>query len=541
MDSRPKAAVIGLDGATFDLILPMVEAGKLPNLARLLQEGSHGPLTSCIPPISAPAWVTFQTGKEPSRHGVMGFFHFSPRDFIQGRFPLVTAASNRAQTLWDVLTAQQRRTIAINVPLTYPPRPLDGILITGLGTPENAVDFLHPRGLAGEIERETGTSCRIVDPFTPRVASKAAQRQLLREQLELEGRRADLAAHLMGRYPWDLLVVVFTVSDRLQHFLWDDRASVESMYAELDRHVGRLVSRLPPDTFVAVLSDHGFGPQLGNFNTNAWLRERGYLKLKRPTLQTLFSLYRWSVARKPLQQVLARAGAGFLLPLLPRRLREIQVTIPYPKRKEMEWIDWAATRAYGAAYGICINRRGREPHGTVEENQHQDICEQILRDLREIRHPDTGQPLVTFAARREEVYRGPCIQEAPDILFMVQDLAYIQSNRVHARRLLGPTFLTGNHRMDGIWMCRGPGVKAGGRVQGARLVDAMPTILHALGLAIPDDLDGRVLDSCFESGWLQRHPPRFQSAQTSASASHRYGQDEDDEIRRRLQDLGYLE
>ncbi len=160
---RRRALIIGLDGATFKMIKPLVAAGRMPRLASLMKNGFHGNLASTIPPITAPAWISFMTGKEPSRHGVFLFYHYRPDLFLKGEYPLVTTASIKARTIWETAKDHGRKVISVNVPMTYPPFTVDGVMVSGMGTPEGSKDFIYPPDLARQIERDLGF-CDIVDP-----------------------------------------------------------------------------------------------------------------------------------------------------------------------------------------------------------------------------------------------------------------------------------------------------------------------------------------------------------------------------------------
>jgi predicted AlkP superfamily phosphohydrolase/phosphomutase len=291
-----------------------------------------------------------------------------------------------------------------------------------------------------------------------------------------------------------------------------------------------------------VLSDHGFGPYEGNFFTNRWLLEKGYLVPRPCRLGRIRECYRLTAVRASVDRLLGRAGLARLSAALPESLRRLRLVVPRVRRNPAAFVDWRQTRAYGAAYGIRINLAGREPHGCVAAGaDYEKLRDELLAALREIPDPKDGSPVVDMAERREGFHRGPLAEEAPDILFSMKDLSYITENRLLAPQCFSPSRLRGTHRMEGILVARGPGLRAGGELEGARLQDIMPTLLYAAGLPVPDDLDGRVLQGCFDPAQLEAQPPSYEAAPDFTADDHSYSTSEDDEIRRRLQALGYME
>ena len=119
-------AVFGLDGVTFDLLQPWLDEGRLPNLARLLNEGAQGRLRSTIPPVSASAWASFATGTNPGQHGLVDFTYPSESSYdIQ-----ITNGRTRAvPALWEIVGGAGGQTGVVSMPMTYPPKPLEGFML----------------------------------------------------------------------------------------------------------------------------------------------------------------------------------------------------------------------------------------------------------------------------------------------------------------------------------------------------------------------------------------------------------------------------
>lgn len=277
-----KVLVIGLDGMTFDLLNPLLAHGTMPFLGSLLQEGHSGTLWSTTPPISATAWSTFIAGTNPGQHGILQFVTLRPGEIAAGEQPaqelfpggvsLLNADSIRGKTLWDLLTAAGKRQVVINVPMTYPARPLNGCMVTGMMTPPSAQVFTDPPELSARLreaqyEIDLSVSEKEFD-FDPH--------HLVDRLRELLRKRQDTALQLMGEESWDLFMVVFTTTDRLQHRFWkyvvpggleyDSPQAVQlrpellGYFEELDEALTRLVQSAGPETTVVILSDHGFGP-----------------------------------------------------------------------------------------------------------------------------------------------------------------------------------------------------------------------------------------------------------------------------------------
>src|SRR5688572_20922367 len=284
-----RVLIIGLDGATWTVLLPWMEDGSLPNLARLRAEGSWGDLMSTIPPLTAPAWSTFLTGKNPGKHGV---FHFIPLDDAAetedlqqkaDKIDVVDARSIQSATLWDILAHHDRKVGAINVPMSYPARPVNGFMITCLLTPPQASIFTYPPELSKQLTDYQIDLDRFIDekPFARDVSGARKKRivkpslQLVKEFEEMEEKRARAALDLMTTQHWDTFMVVFTATDRMGHYLWpyhqkpSEGASeehqalyqaVHNLYKRLDAHIGELIQQAGENTTVFVMSDHGMGP-----------------------------------------------------------------------------------------------------------------------------------------------------------------------------------------------------------------------------------------------------------------------------------------
>ncbi|MDH4208597.1 MAG: alkaline phosphatase family protein, partial [Anaerolineae bacterium] len=363
---RDRVLVIGIDGATFDLLRPWMDEGFLPNLAAIRDSGSHGLLRSTIPPITASAWSSFQTGKNPGKHGLFDFTQYRPGSYETS---YVNASSVLAEPLWQILSRQGKRVVVINVPVTYPPQPVNGYLISGMLTPSVEVEFTYPPGLYTEMVREIAD----YQIFLPaRAALQMGFRDFVDRLRYLSRKRAEAALFLMRRAEWDFFMVHFQSSDVLQHALWShldpahpqyssiperDRDYARSYYAELDALIGQVADQAGPDTTVIVMSDHGFGPARKRFHINQWLANEGLLAIGAGALR---------------KRGLAHAER-FMRSIDVLKLRRRLLT-PFSDRERLvrrltqeSLIDWSATRVYAlpcaAVCRLQINCKDREPLG----------------------------------------------------------------------------------------------------------------------------------------------------------------------------------
>ena len=559
MTTIDRVFLLGLDGATFDLLGPWMDAGHLPNLSRLRQEGTWGELQSTRPPSTAPAWTACITGVNPGQHGI---FDFREPPLLDPDRPLVSSRSIHAPTLWDILSHHGRDVGVLNVPITYPPVPVNGVLVGGMMTPGPDSDYTYPP----ELRHELNARGYVIDVEIQKYDTEAETGacRFLDDVAESLDRRADALFYLMDRHPWQFFMAVFVALDRIQHLFWKViadpssrfyhsrsaprlRARILSVYQAADALVGRLMDRLEAEgADLLVVSDHGFGPTRSWFNANRWLQDLGWLRLKPGAALRKRLFYE---AMKANDSPLAKA-------ILPERLASairdrIRGGRSAFKTDLDQCIDWPHTQAFFAsipAQGIYINvKQGPgDTHGVVEPDaEYVLVRESIARCLSELSDPRTGEPVVDQVWRREEVYHGPYAAYAPDLLFVARDYSVLGRELLGTRAALETSehWANGFHRMNGIFMARGPHVQRGARVQGATMLDVAPTVLYALDLAVPDNMEGRVLSEALDPALVAARPLRREPALAGPDAAleKAYSADEQAEIAGRLAALGYIE
>jgi predicted AlkP superfamily phosphohydrolase/phosphomutase len=554
MNPSPLVA-IGWDGATWDLLAPWVQAGKLPHLARLMEAGSHGSIRSTPLPISPAAWSTIVTGQNPGRHGVFDWFERKPGSY---EVEYVHTGRIGAKTLWQYFNAGGRRIGVFCPPMLYPAVPVDGFMVSGMAAPSpEAADFAYPAELMAELETAIG----------PYQAAEAETFKVGREQVYLEEllgwlryqRRA--VRYLVERRPCDAYLLVFMQSDHAQHKFWRyldpgypgfDPArdgpyqdAILQVYQGLDEALGELLDYFGEKATYILLSDHGAGPAYGILYINRWLREGGYLHLRRrPSTRLKAWLARTNMILRA-YRLAAKFGLGGLAQRVskPARNKVLSAFL------SLDDIDWSRTRAYsrGAFGQIFVNLAGREPAGIVAPGEaYEQLVAEILAGLRGLANPQTGEALITDLHRREEILPGPCVERAADILFTIQGQRYQSSVKLglEGGSLLGPSEYedSGSHRPDGILVLAGPGIQPGADLREANVADILPTLLTLADLPVPAGLDGRVLAEVFTP--RQRAQVRRAELAPGEQAQHPGAPDltpeERAQLERRLRSLGYL-
>jgi predicted AlkP superfamily phosphohydrolase/phosphomutase len=514
-----KVFVIGLDGATFDLLQPWIEEGELPNLRRTIEDSSYGRLESTLPPISPPAWASFMTGVNPGKHGIYDFIRFKPNSFEK---VLVNASDVRSKRFWDLAGAMGKKSIILYVPLTYPPWPVDGIMISGIPVPSQG-EFIYPGEVGKELEEKVGSWWVEIEGDRFR---EFDERSFLKEIDRSLQTRFNVASYFLMTKDWDLFILVIMETDMAQHMLWKEKERcLLPLWRKIDGMLGSLQQNLNREDNFIILSDHGFGPMGKTLYLNTWLREKGFLKSRK----------QW-----------VRDGEGSEVEIFHRERKGTffqKVKGVFKKPKPV--IDWSKTEAYffntGQLQGIGINLKGREPNGIVTPTEYDEVRNRVIMELNGLMDERQGKKIVKHIFRREEIYRGPFVVEAPDIVF-VSDYGYMISDRIRDETFKERGHGRGVHRLHGIFVIRGPGIKKGNPLEEGHLLDVAPTILHLLGVPVPRGFDGKVLTDALMPSFLKSHPLRFEDVPLEMeSAPFEMNEEEVELIKMKLRGLGYIE
>lgn len=534
-----RTLVIGLDGATFDILRPLLEAGIMPNLKQLMSTGASGTLDSVLPTNSAAAWSSFATGKLPSRHGIYEFRIRSEGSLVPNA--IVNSTHLRDETIWQIAGRHHANSGIIAVPMTYPPRPLNGFMVTGLLTPSTAPVFTYPEELSDELRGlHDGSYTFDVEWMN----YQGRQKELIRDLNYLTEVNLETTLYLAENRNWDFLCTVFVSPDRLQHCLWPfidpdfpgyDADVAEEIYplvqehfAYLDSCIGRILSEIADEqTTVLAMSDHGFTGVFQQMVINDWLAEQGLLKYR--------------TVRRDLLQIMKQIGG----PIYHRLGLKRNLTGRIRSLSQASIIEWSRTRAYcpwDQQQGISINLKGREPEGIVSAGkEYEELLSEIEQLLIDAQDPSSGLPLFKQVLRGKDYYLDEVQSPTPDLI-VIPD-SYLRVAAPRQRRMFDSTgWATGDHALSGIFVASGNGIRQNAVVEGARLIDLAPTILFMLDVPVPSDMDGIVLEDLFLPEYLESRSRSIEvvDGTQQSKPNAQLSAEEEEILTERLKGLGYL-
>jgi len=436
--SKPRVLVIGLDGTPLSFLKKKIDEGRLPNFRSLFAKGSLIETKSVHPTVSCVAWSTFMTGKNPAKHNIFGFIDRKP-----GTYSLYIPNSSHmsGKALWEVLSDQGRKVLSMGVPVTYPPRKVNGVLVAGFLAPK--VDgATYPPEIAARLKQ--GGYELDIDPWRARENLDNCQPDIKRV---FEARARNFMS-LYGDDKYDFAIVHFMETDRLHHFMWrymeeDDPkygAQFMDVYSMIDEFIGRVDAEVGEDVNLFVMSDHGFCTLKKEIYINKFLEDRGYLVCK-------------------------------------------------PEAKSLADIDPSRTKVFCLDPGrIYLNLEGREAAGIVKAGEYETLRDEVRRDLLELTDEE-GVRVVREVLTREELYDGPNFKYAPDLVVNPVD-GYDPKGAFGKDNLSGKGPIVGMHTYDDAMLfARGLDLKA----EGAAVIDVTSTILDVMDAERPSDMDGRSL------------------------------------------------
>lgn len=488
-----RTVLFGVDGLTFRALHPLMQRGDLPNFQKLQERGCEAILESKYPPLTPAAWTSISTGMKPAVHGVYDFWEYGEQQSA-GTAPKARIQTRRkgGKAIWNLLSEYGKQVLVINVPVTYPPDAVNGIMISGYMTPDSKVEFTYPCSFKEELYGAV-PEYKIDLEHDDMLAVEP----LLAATLRMTEQRIKLMRYLMQKKPWDFCYVVFVGADRLQHPLWDEIIALETKatayFRLLDTALGFVLEQLGPEDTLFVVSDHGFGGAKRLFDINEYLYRKGLLYLnanadaqraraaRTADLKYLLKqLGLLSLARKA-RSVLKKTGT----------IKEYQGDVYHPVVTEL---DWERTQAYvpslsgyGGGYADIFLRDDLDTKCVAE----------LCADLRCQIDPLTGRALIDALYTTEVFGTGPYAPAVPHLLLLPSDGITFRM-RLGNKRLWDDTTSTqGTHHKDGVLYAYGKHIKQGLKTSPAEIYDIVPTVLHSMGLPLPGKFDGRVLDEFF--------------------------------------------
>lgn len=518
---KTRVLVVGLDGGNWTGLTPLLEAGIMPHLKSLIERGASGILESTIPPATAPAWSSFQTGKYPNRHGIVDFFMYKPWSY---ETEFTTSNHLKGNTLWKLLSDAGKRVIAVNLPMTYPPEKVNGVIIPGFDAPDTVSHFTHPEGILETIEKKMGSYKHYRKGWNDQAFKVGGLENLIQELWAYTDTQVDVVKFLMADSDWDVCMYHFQAHDALQHYAWElidqnappyktkpdnQKRLVKDFYKRLDEKIGELLCTAGPDATVVVLSDHGFQTLYRSFQINNWLRDKGYLCESRTYFLT-----------KLLDNAVA-LGKRLHLPVL----KDLQHPIRKNPMGNFRKIDFKKSLAYAYSY------RNNFSFLVFNSSMHDRVAS-LEADLLALSDGDRIAVRAIYPW-----YDGSSDGRFKPDLVVEFEKGYgvIQKVTSHRKPPFQDKVDPGHHAFEGMFCVAGNNIKKGFTSR-ARLVDMMPTILQIVGNALPDDLDGRVISDIFESFREEKY---IQSDDNQSSRTER-GKEDFDKVAARLESLGYI-
>jgi predicted AlkP superfamily phosphohydrolase/phosphomutase len=460
---KGRVFVLGLDGATFDLIRPWIDQGYLPVIKSLMDTGAYGTLNSVLPPMSPPAWTSAITGVNPGKHAIFDWYRRLPnsRSLVSE-----TAKSRRAKAIWQIASDAGRKVGVINVPLTDPPDVVNGFMISGMPHTDLA-SYTYPEKLKSELDGY------MIDSMGDHLDNHNAK-ELLAKFMNTYEERLKATVKLMTERDWDLFWVVFTATDRIQHYYWkfmdenhpkyepdappELKNAIFNLWLDIDRGIGEILDNLPKDATLVVISDHGFGPIYKEVRFNNLIRGR-----------------------------------------------------------DLDGEPICYTDG-GIAQLIYLDMQGKLPYGIVPQDQYDQVRDMVAKKLLDLRDPETGERVVKDVHRKEDIYTGRYVSKAPDLVAIEMPFYYMQGDTIPGLDPVGPvtTTFSAFHQPNGIIIVRGEGIKVGPLDRDHNLIDVTPTLLYMLGEPVPRFMDGRVMEDLFEAGRLASAPVRYSEVSTES-------------------------
>ena len=539
-NTRMRVLVLGLDGVSVPVLEPLIESGSVPAIESLLEDSCTVPLESQLPPWTPSAWPSIYTGVNPGKHGVFDFLRFDGYGW-----DVVNFSDVKEHTVWELLSESGFSSVVVNTPVTHPPREFNGAIVPGYTAPESPT--CHPEGLWDDLNDALG-EYRL---YNKQLSTGATESERINGYDTLIGMRGAAFRYLTDRFDPDFGFLQIQQTDTVFHEFPDSDHAIETVFKAVDRELASILDTIDPE-YTLLLSDHGIGPyESVEFRVNDYLHDIGVTQTEAGSggMPSWSSISRkqlrhgeeGNVAKQSLPEkaIEAAASVGITSQRIGALLRKLRLEgavlriVPMDVvRAGTETVDFANSTAYMRSrteMGIRLNVVGREPNGVVSEKSYEDVRETIINSLARLQTPD-GSPVFDAVLPREDVFSGPYVDDAPDIVTVPASFDVYLSASIRNERFGMPTE-PWEHKLEGILAVSGPDVKERGIETTPHIFDIAPTILALFGCMTSDRMDGAVLPFISDPGATSYAP--FTADDRTVT--------DDTAVETRLADLGYLE
>ncbi len=550
-EENKKVIIIGLDGATFDLIKPWAKKGIMPNIERLLENGVHSNLRSVRPHCSAPAWTSFATGKNPGKHGIFDFV--MPRGSLDNLIP-VTSEDIKAETYYEIINANDLNCALINLPVSYPPR-TEQVTITSLMTPGE--EFIFPQSLENDVSELKDYR---ISP-DPEITVKGSVKDYIEDIRELEEARFRSGKKIYMLKDWDCFFYLISGVDWIQHNVYKDLLSGKldlhseaiEAYRDFDRYIGWFLKNSPDNSILILMSDHGFMVRNSFFYINTWLHDQGYLTIDEGKGSSVAPTKKAKEKHKIANEMFKLSPNKKIIDILDRNpmvknvarrvFRFAKAYLPVKIEKSVGKVNVGDSKALltrEGAWGIYLNDKRRFKDGILNNDEYHKIRRELKEKLKHLRDK-SGNRVLKDVSFKEDIYSGNFVRSGPDIVFQSnshQIIPTITNNEFWSTNHNG-------HSPEGIFIASGKEINQNVNINNINLTDVAPTVLHILDLPVVKDMDGRVIKEIFKrnSGPLKREIKRKKPNEKylrQPSEEEREVVD-DEKVKERLRNLGYLD
>ncbi|KYK23100.1 hypothetical protein AYK24_01415 [Thermoplasmatales archaeon SG8-52-4] len=476
--------VIGIDGACWPLINDMMEAGELPNIQNLKQNGVWGDMKSCIPPITFPAWKCYSTGKNP---GKLGVFWWEYLDIKNKKSIIPDSRSFDSKEIWDYLNDNGITTGIIGMPTTYPPKKVNGFIISG-GPDAGEEDFTYPKSIEKDVKEKYGYFPNFFDKLIQiNEENKQKVIDISLKQIESNFKISEI---LYEKNKTDFLqVCTFTINGPLQHFFYNAEPTKKA-WKIVDSYIGLLKDKFQ---YIIIHSDHGTSKMKKQFFINAWFEKEGYLFRKKSfgEFLVIIGLNRFLNALEKINLI------DFIMKF--KIFQSFTKLIPNKRgffgetegKAIFQKVNWKKSKVVGSAQGpIYFNNT------ILTENEKNRLKVEIINKLESFKDPETGKNPIEKVYRREDIYSGKYANIAPELIALDSD-EYHNKGGIGMDILFRKSIWKGNNSINGLYLISGKGIKKGEKIN-IDIYDLAPTILHIFDVSIPSDIDGKVLKEIFE-------------------------------------------